>query len=85
MVKEKKFNNKNKKDSGKNSVITTIVWLSIAMRYFAGGDPYDISVAHGISHKEVFRSLWRVVDAVIKCPQLAFRFPKEYDKQEEIA
>jgi hypothetical protein len=30
------------------------------------------------------RSLWRVVDAVIKCPQLAFRFPEEYDKQEEI-
>jgi hypothetical protein len=75
----------NKKKTAKNGVISTILHLSVTIRYFAGGNPYDISIAHGISHTEVFRSVWRVVDAVNKCPALSFSFPANHDKQEEIA
>ena len=53
-----------KKDSAKNGPISSVVRLSIAIQFFAGRDPYDVSVVHGISHKEVYRSVWRVVDAI---------------------
>jgi hypothetical protein len=57
MVKKKSFNNKKKKDSGKNGIITTIVRLSIAIRYFSGGDPYDISVVHSVSYQSLSQHL----------------------------
>jgi hypothetical protein len=63
-VKLKSQNNKKKKDSAKNEAISTVVRLSIAIRFFASGNPCDISVVHGISHKEVYRSVWCVVDAI---------------------
>jgi hypothetical protein len=85
MVKPKSQNNKKKKDSAKNGAITTFVRLSIAIRFFACGDPHNISVVHGISHKEVYRSVWHVVDAVNQCSQLAFSFPDDHAKQEEIS
>jgi hypothetical protein len=49
--------NNKKKDSGKNGAISTIAQLSCPIRFFTGGDPYDILVAHGISHMEVYRSI----------------------------
>jgi hypothetical protein len=59
--------------------------LSVALRYFAGGSVYDISVVYGISHLEVFYSVWRVVDAVNKTNELAFSYPTCHDKQRQIA
>jgi hypothetical protein len=53
MTKKQNQNNKKKKNSGKNGAISTVLCLSVAIHYFAGGDPYDISIAHGISHTEV--------------------------------
>jgi hypothetical protein len=38
-----------------------------------------------VSHTKVFHSIWRVVDAINKCPQLAFKFLKDHTKQEEIS
>ena len=49
--------------------------LSAAVRYFAGGDPLDIMLSHGISHSSVYNSIWGVVDAVNKCDKLKFAFP----------
>jgi hypothetical protein len=41
-----------------NGIVPTTVWLSIAMRYFAGGRSEDIAIVHGVSHTEVFRSVF---------------------------
>ena len=74
-----------KKNGAKNGVIPTPTKLSAALRWFAGGSAYDIAVAHGISHTDVFRAVWRVVDAVNKCPELSFNFPEDYPSQWKIA
>jgi hypothetical protein len=50
------------KNGSPNGIIISTVRLSIALRYFAGGRPEDIALVHGVSHSEVFRSVWRVVD-----------------------
>jgi hypothetical protein len=50
-----------------------------------GESAYDVSVVHGLSHSEVFSSIWNVVDAVNKCPKLAFYCLESHDKQREIA
>jgi hypothetical protein len=62
----------------KNGLIPTPRKISVALRYFAGGSPYDISVVHGISHTDVFRCVWTVVDAVNACPELAFGYPSDH-------
>lgn len=70
-----------------NGLITTPVRLSCALRYCAGGRPEDIALVHGISHTEVFRSLWYVVDAVNACQDayLSLSFPEDHEKQRAIA
>ena len=49
--------------------------LSIAIRFFVGGDPLDILQTHGVSLKSVYTSLWGVIDCVNKCDKLEFHFP----------
>ena len=39
----------------KNGSISNEVCVSIAIRYFAGGRPEGIAIAHGVSHSQVFR------------------------------
>ena len=58
--------------------------LSAALRFFAGGDPYDIMISHGISHSSVYRSIWGVVDCVNRCETLSFHFPT-HEEQRTIA
>jgi hypothetical protein len=77
--------NKKHRNGAKNGLIPTPSKISCALRYFAGGSPYDISVVHGISHTEVFRSIWNVVDAVNACPELGFVYPKDWNEQQTIA
>ena len=69
----------------KNGLIPISSRVSSALRYFAGGSTYDISVVHGIGVTDVFRSVWQVVDAVNACPQLAFSYPSDHAQQQEIA
>jgi hypothetical protein len=76
---------KKHKDGAKNGLIPTSARLSCALWYFAGGSPYDILVVHGMSHTEVFTSVWNVVDAVNSCEELAFHYPMDHNKQREIA
>jgi DDE superfamily endonuclease len=40
---------------------------------------------HGISHSEVYTSVWRVVDAVNKCNNLRIEFPDDHDEQHRLA
>jgi hypothetical protein len=68
-----------------NGLIPSPTKVSVAIRYFAGGSPYDISVVHGISHTDVFRCVWTVVDAVNACPEFAFKYPSDWTEQQELA
>jgi hypothetical protein len=40
---------------------------------------------HGVSHTEVFNSVWMVVDAVLSCDELAICYPSDHDQQQAIA
>jgi hypothetical protein len=79
-----KASTKKCRNGAKNGLIPSPTKISVALRYFAGGSPYDIAVVHGISHTEVFRSLWTVVDAVNACPDLAFEYPKDHSEQQKL-
>ena len=68
-----------------NGPITTSVRLGAALRYFAGGSPYDIVSMFGISYSEVLASVWIVVDAVNKCPQFQISYPETLEEQRKIA
>ena len=77
--------NGGKRDPKKNKyLISTKMRLSIAIRFFAGGDPLDILQTHGVSLKSVYTSLWGVIDCVNKCEELQFHFPT-LEEQPEIA
>jgi len=68
-----------------NGPISTKVRLACALRYFAGGSPYDIMIKYGISHSEVFTSIWCVVEAVNRLKEFFIMYPQEHGKQREIA
>jgi hypothetical protein len=83
--KKKRSPKKKHRDGAANGIITSAVRLSCALRYFAGGRPEDIALVHGVSHTEVFRSVWFVVDAVNRCDPLSFSFPSDHKEQKAIA
>ena len=68
-----------------NGPIESSSRLCIALRYFAGGDPHDIAQVHGVSHTEVFKSVWKVVNAVHQTPALDICFPTDHAEQTRIA
>ena len=55
-----------------NSEISTEIRLVTALRYFAGGFYLDISISHGISKTDVYRSVWAVVHATNISTSLQF-------------
>jgi hypothetical protein len=57
----------------------------MALRYFAGGSAYDIALVHGVAYTEVYKSVWKVVDAVNKCKELEIQFPDNWDEQRQLA
>ena len=68
-----------------NGEIPADTKLSVVLRFFAAGDPLDITISHGISHSCVYESIWQVVDAVNQCENLAIRYPTSHETQKEIA
>jgi hypothetical protein len=73
------------RDGVKNGLIPLPTKVSVAIRYFAGGSPYDIALVHGISHTDVFRCVWTLVDAVNNCPELAFGYPSAWSGESRMA
>jgi DDE superfamily endonuclease len=73
------------KRTAPNGLIATSIRLSIALHYFAGGDPLDIALVHGVSHSEVFTSVWMIVDAVHNTPKFDIVFPKSHEEQRWLA
>ena len=64
-----------------NGPITHGSRLSMALRYFAGGDPLDIAEVHGVNEDEPLKSVWVVVDAIHASSQLDIKFPETYTAQ----
>ena len=92
IYKEMKYNisppsnskKKGNKNGARNGLIPSLTRLSCAIRYFAGGSAYDIAIAHGVLVRQVYTSVWRVVDAVNNTSSLDIVFP-DYDEQERIS
>lgn len=68
-----------------NGIISPELRLSCAIRFFCGGDAEDLVLTHGISHTSVMRSVWRIVDAIHRTPELDIRFPSDHAEQRKIA
>jgi hypothetical protein len=71
--------------STSNGPIFHSIQVACAIRYFAGGSPYDIATTFGIAVSEVFESVWDVVDAVNNHPDFEIRYPDSHDEQRRIA
>jgi len=84
-VKPKKSSKKKHRNGAKNGLIPSPTRLSVALRCFAGGRPDDVAAAHGISHTEVCRSVWKTVNAVNRCDRLRVQFPSTWTEQRAIA
>mmetsp|Transcript_8527 Transcript_8527/g.12462 ORF Transcript_8527/g.12462 Transcript_8527/m.12462 type:complete len:280 (+) Transcript_8527:160-999(+) len=72
-----------------NGNISTLLRLSAAIRFFAGGSVYDIMLSHGMGKQSVYKSVYGVVNAVNATAALAFNdngaeFPS-HEEQREIA
>jgi hypothetical protein len=78
-------NKKRKRGATPNGDISKDTRLAMALRYFAGGDPYDIGQSHGVHSYEVKSSVWDVVDAVHATASLNIHFPEDHQQQLEIA
>lgn len=68
-----------------NGPIDSLTRLGAAIRFFAGGAAYDISVMFGISHSSVFESVDAVVNAINGTAAMDIKFPSDHDEQREIA
>ena len=55
-----------------NGEISTEIRLATVVRYFAGGSYLDISISHGISKTDIYRSVWAVVHATNMSTSLQF-------------
>mmetsp|Transcript_13429 Transcript_13429/g.25216 ORF Transcript_13429/g.25216 Transcript_13429/m.25216 type:complete len:487 (+) Transcript_13429:1058-2518(+) len=77
---------KRKRGKTPNGSISHANRLAMALRYFCGGDPQDIGLAHGVNGTtEVLKSVWFVVDAVNLTSSMNIKFPVSHDEQRRIA
>jgi hypothetical protein len=59
--------------------------LACALRYFAGGLPYDIMLKYGISHASLYEGIWTDVEAVNSCDEFSIEYPAYETAQLKIA
>ena len=78
-------NKKRKRGSTPNGDIPKSAKLSMALRWFAGGEPADIFQVHGVHYSEVYTGVWETVDAINLCPTLQMSFPSDHSEQMKIA
>ena len=76
---------KRKRGATPNGDIPISSRLSMALRWFAGGEPADILQVHGVHYNEVHTSGWEIVDAINLCPELQLGFPTDHEEQRKIA
>lgn len=76
---------KRKRGKTPNGPIPTANRLAMALRYFCGGCPFDIGMAHGVNSNEVLKSAWMVVDAVNMTQGMNIKFPATHEEQMNVA
>jgi len=76
---------KRKRGSTPNGDIEESAQLSMALRWFAGGEAMDIMQTHGVAYGQVYICVWNIVDAINLCPRLKIEFPTDHAKQAAIA
>ncbi len=59
--------------------------LACTLRYFAWGSVYDLMSNYGISHTDVFDSVWQVVHAVNNTLEFKIEYHLSVDEQRRIA
>ena len=69
----------------RNGHVHSSVRLACALRYFAGGSPYDLMAKYGISHTVVMESVWYVVQSVKNLHEMDIEYPDLAEEQEKIA
>ena len=69
----------------RNGPVSTCVRLACALRYFAGGSPYDIMAKYGIFHASVLESIWAVIEAVNSYDEFVIEYPASETAQLKIA
>ena len=69
----------------RHGLVSTSVRLACALRYFAGGSPYDIMAKYGLSHASLYESIWAVVEAVNTFDEFDIEYPSSEMAQLKIA
>ena len=59
--------------------------LSMALRWMAGGDKFDIAGNHGVGVNLVMESVWEVVNLVNTNSDLGIKFPSTHTAQQTVA
>jgi hypothetical protein len=63
-----------------------VLRLRAALRYFAGGDPAEIAMYHGIPDIHTLEDfIWDVINAIHKCDLLDIKYPTDHEDQKYIA
>jgi acetylornithine deacetylase/succinyl-diaminopimelate desuccinylase-like protein len=69
-----------------NGIVPSSTRLAVAIRYSAGGSPYDLGGLFAISIKEVYRSgVGIIVDIINNCHELSIQFPMDHASQKKVA
>ena len=68
-----------------NGQVSTKVRLACAIRYFAGGSPYDLMGKYGVSHTVVLNSVSFVVEAINQLKEFHISYPEDAEAQRRIA
>lgn len=68
-----------------NGLIPLTMQLGCAIRFWAGGNPYDICAMFGISYTEVFKSVNYCLAAIDISPDLKIQFLSSHKAQHDIA
>ena len=64
-----------------NGVIPLPVRLGCSLRFWAGGDPYNLHLLFGISYTKIFKSINYCLNAINQTPSLDIKFPTNHDHQ----
>ena len=68
-----------------NGPISKPARLSMALHCFPGGDSADTCDHHGCHIDETLKSVWSVVDAIHKAPEMKIEFPRTHEEQSLVA
>jgi hypothetical protein len=75
----------NRMGSLRGGAILPELCLYACLRYLAGGSYSDIKFSTGISVPSRYRVIWKCIDAINTCDELAIKFPTTLDEVKEAA